>query len=38
MYTIIKWILFDMVPIHTYDKNDAESKTKEVYDYAFEYL
>jgi len=38
MYTTIKGTLFDTVPVPTYTKEDAEVKTKEVYDYAFEYL
>lgn len=38
MYTTIKWTLFETVPVPTYSKADAETKTKDVYDYAFEYL
>jgi hypothetical protein len=38
MYTTIKWTLFETVPVPTYSKTDAENKTKDVYDYAFEYL
>lgn len=30
--------LFEKVPTPTYNKADAETKTKDIYDYAFEYL
>lgn len=38
MYTTIKWTLFETVPIPTYTRDEAEEKTKDVYDYTFEYL
>ena len=38
MYVTIKDTLFETVPVPTYTQEDAEKKTKEVYNYTFEYL